>query len=214
MVEGPEAQRFSEDDFYAWTYERPTSPLVYVFSALAAMGVILVCLFPVAPSWFKAGVVYFLAALLSLILLTLALRAAIAAASYIGTGRTVWVLPNALADDKPLSELFTPLVAVDEPTVSGTKARVVHYVTRIGLALVLGGLTYVLYTHSPGKDTVRRNAFKYRDEIFDMLNVHNDPKLLTKGEGISANTTTSTKDATGPVEPEPASTEGEQTKEL
>ena len=96
-VGGPDSQRFEPADFYAWTYDRPTSPWVYVVAAAAAVGVILVCLFPMAPAWFKIGVVYVLAGLLSVMMFVLAMRVAIAAVSYIGTGRTVWLLPNALA---------------------------------------------------------------------------------------------------------------------
>lgn len=195
-VQGPDAGRFSEDGFYAWTYDKPTSPLVYVFSLLAAVGVIMVCLFPVAPYWFKAGVVYFLASLLSVIIFTLAIRAIIAAVSYVGTGRTVWLLPNALADDKPLSQLFKPLIAVEEANVQdGRWAMAKQLLTRLAVGLLLGGVTYVLYAKSPGSDAVRKNAFKYRDELFDMLHVH-EPQLLTKGQGTSP--------PPPPVEPEPA----------
>lgn len=187
LVQGPDAQRFSELDFYAFTFDRPTSPMVYVFSVLAALGVILVTLFPLTPNWFKAGVVYFLATLLSVIVFTLVIRAVIAAVSYIGTGRTVWVLPNALADDKPLSELFSPLIDVVEPEIAaGGRARATHYLTRLALAAVLGGVTWVLYTRAPGKEGLRKNAFKYRDDLFDLFNVNNDPKLITKGNSTDS----------------------------
>jgi hypothetical protein len=126
--------------------------------------------------------------LLTIMLGTLVLRAIIAAVSWIGTGRTVWILPNALADDKPISELFRPLIDVEEPTYrSGDKyGRVKHVLLRIAVGVLLSGVGFVLYTKSPGSDKVRQNAFKYRDEIFDYLNVHNDRKMLKDGGSESS----------------------------
>jgi len=119
---------------------------------------------------------------------TLILRAIIAAVSWIGTGRTVWILPNALADDKPLSELFTPLIDVQEANIRSRDKYgwFKHILLRVGVGALLAGITYILYTKSPGSDKVRQNAFKYRDEIFDYLNVHNDRKLLTNKDGGGA----------------------------
>lgn len=181
MVIGPDAKTFSEADFYAWRFDAPVSALVYALSALAAVGVVLLCLFPIAPAFVKAGVVYLLMGLLIVILGMLLLRAIMAAVSWIGTGRTIWIFPNALADDKPISELFSPLIDVQEPNIrSGDKyGWAKHVLLRVGVGALLAGVTYILYTKSPGSDKVRQNAFKYRDELFDYLNVHNDRKLLT-----------------------------------
>jgi translocation protein SEC62 len=187
MVIGPDAKTFSEADFYAWRFDTPVSALAYALSALGAIGVVLVCLFPIAPAFVKAGVVYFLMGVLIIMMGTLLLRATIAAVSWIGTGRTVWILPNALADDKPMSELFSPLMDVQEADIrSGDKfGWVKHVLLRVGVGVLLAGITYILYTKSPGSDKVRQNAFKYRDEIFDYLNVHNDRKLLTdRDDGV------------------------------
>ena len=187
LVMGPESKTFAESDFYAWRYDPPVSTTVYVLSALAAIGVILVCLFPVAPSWVKAGVVYFLMGVLILLMGIMVLRAIIAAVSWIGTGRTVWILPNALADDKPMSELFSPMIAVEEPDikVGDRSGYAKHLLLRVLVGAVLGGVTYVLYTKSPGSDKVRQNAFKYRDELFDMFHV-TDRNLITKGNETEA----------------------------
>jgi translocation protein SEC62 len=185
LVIGPEAKTFSEADFYAWRFDAPVSALVYALSGLAAVGVVLLCLFPIAPAFVKVGVVYLLTGLLFVMMGTLIARAVIAAVSWIGTGRTVWILPNALADDKPISELFTPLIDVQEPNIrSGDKyGWVKHVLLRVGTGVLLSGVAYILYTKSPGSDKVRQNAFKYRDELFDYLNVNNDRKLLTNEDG-------------------------------
>lgn len=181
-VAGPDGQKFDESGFYAWTYEKPTPTWVYVVSALSAVGVILICLFPIAPAWVKISVVYFLSGLLTLLIGALLLRGAIALASYIFTGRTVWILPNVLDDNKPVSELFDPLIGIEEPETSDRKTYMWHLASRLGLAGFLGGLTYVLYTHSPGQEAVKRNAFKYRDELFEFLNVHNTRNMISKGQ--------------------------------
>lgn len=42
-------QTFSEDGFYAWTYDRPASPYLLLYSALIVLVVVGCCLFPLAP---------------------------------------------------------------------------------------------------------------------------------------------------------------------
>lgn len=179
MATGPDAKTFSEADFYAWRFDPPVSTAVYVMAALGALGVVAVCLFPIAPSWLKIAVVYFLMALLVILVGFLVLRAFVAAATWIVTGRTLWVLPNAMADDKPIGELFSPLIAVEEPKLDGSAAaKAKHLALRGATAAGIAAVIFVLYTKSPGADKLRANAGKYRDEIFDMLNVHNDRGLL------------------------------------
>ena len=186
-VPGPPGQEFAEDAFYCWTFDKPTPTWVYVVSALCAVGVILVCLFPVAPSWIKIGVVYLLSGLLALMIGSLIVRGLIALSSFIFTGNTVWILPNVLDDNIPVSQLFTPLISIEEPDIETTKALAKHWLTRIAVAGSVAALTYVLYTKSPGQEAVKRNAFKYRDELFEFLNVHNTRNMIA-GE----NTTTET----------------------
>lgn len=185
-VPGQDGLKFDEDGFYAWTYEKPTPPWVYAVSALSAVGVILLCLFPIAPNWVKIGVLYSLAGLLAILIGILIVRGLIALASYIFVGRTVWILPNLLDDDKPVSQLFYPLVAVLEPEIDTRKALLNHVLMRVGVAIAVAGVTYVLYTKSPGQDAVKKNAFKYRDELFEFFNIHNDRELISRGENDTA----------------------------
>ncbi len=186
-VPGPAAQEFAEDAFYCWTYDKPTPTWVYIVSALCALGVILVCLFPVAPSWIKIGVVYLLSGVLALMIGSLVVRGLIALSSFIFTGNTVWILPNVLDDNIPVAQLFTPLISIEEPDIETTKALATHWLTRVAIAGSVATLTYVLYTKSPGQEAVKRNAFKYRDELFEFLNVHNTRNMIA-GKNTTAET--------------------------
>ena len=46
-------QTFTEEHFYAWQYERPSSPYTWLLSVLLAIVVLACCLFPLAPQAMK-----------------------------------------------------------------------------------------------------------------------------------------------------------------
>jgi translocation protein SEC62 len=190
-------QRFAEADFYAWTYDRPTSPWVYAAAAAAAVGVFLVCLFPMAPAWTKAGVVYVAASLLAVLSGTLLARALLATATWILAGRAVWLLPNVLQDGIPFKQLFIPLLGVTEELPEGGKrekgkkgagaggrAWAAQVPARAGAAVALAAVGWVLYSHAPDRANLRKGASKYRDDIFDMFNIH-DGKRLAAGNATA-----------------------------
>ena len=60
------AQTFTEDGegFYSWTYDQPMSWTFVIISFLVAFAVILMCLFPLSPIWFKKLILYFCFAIL------------------------------------------------------------------------------------------------------------------------------------------------------
>jgi translocation protein SEC62 len=171
-VPGPDAQRFDAAAFYAWTYERPASPWALAWAALAAAGVLAVCLFPMAPNWAKIGVVYVSSTLLTLILGALLLRALVAAASWIGAGRTVWLLPNLLSEEVPVSQLLRPLAQVFDPPAAGARgAWAAGLPARAGAGAALAALGWLLYAHSPDAAGLKSATSKYRDELFDLVGV-------------------------------------------
>ena len=181
-VNGPDRFMFEESSFYAWTWERPMSAMTYILAGLAAASVILICLFPIAPYWFKAGVLYVASGLLAMIFGLLILRGIMAVVSYVATGRTVWFLPNILADDKPISELFKPVVAVQEPEpLTSRKTIIKHYLSRLIVGAMCVAFTLVLMHNAPDRASVQREAGRYRDEIFDWL--ISDRRMISAGQG-------------------------------
>jgi translocation protein SEC62 len=94
-------QTFQEEFFYAWQYERETSPWLYFFSGLVVVVVIAACLFPLAPYWLRLTVVYAAMALLTLIFAIIIVRSIIALTTWVVAGRTLWLFPYLLADVPP-----------------------------------------------------------------------------------------------------------------
>lgn len=91
-------QGFQEEYFYAWQYERPSSPWLFLFSCLLVLVVILFCLFPLAPQPVKLAVVYLSMTLLILIMVVLVVRTIIAGVSWVALGRALWLFPHLLAE--------------------------------------------------------------------------------------------------------------------
>ena len=181
-VAGAEAKLYREDGFMCWTYDRPTPTWVYVVSALCAVGVVLVCLFPVAPSWIKIAVMYASTTLLGFIVSFLGVRGVIALMSYILTGRTVWVLPNSLDDNLSWKDSLKPLVGVELPELSTKGDKLRHYGTRLVVTVVVGILTHVMYQHTPGQESLKQNYGRYRDDLFDYFNVYNNRDMIGDGK--------------------------------
>ncbi len=169
-------QSWAEDGFYAWQYERPTSPWTYVWSALMVVLVFAACCFPLAPYRVKLVVVYGSAALLILIFGTLLIRGLVALATWIPTGTAFWIFPNMLADDLPITAAFTPVYSYTAPD-KGT-----HWALRVGVLVVVGSICSVLYTVSPGKGEVATGARQAHDALLDWLMSQPDLKSIAANE--------------------------------
>ncbi|KDD76972.1 hypothetical protein H632_c51p1 [Helicosporidium sp. ATCC 50920] len=165
-----EALSFAEDAFFAWTYERPPSKWTPVLTGLGLLGVLLACLFPIAPSFIKAGVFYAAASLLSLILLILAVRCALAVGVWLLLGQVLWLLPNLLSEELPIAQLFSPLLQLQAPQHAGSWVN--HPATRAAVASSLLSTGYVMYSHAPSTEAVANEAVRYRDELFDFFNIN------------------------------------------
>lgn len=91
-------QTFSEDAFYAWTYDRPASPYLWLGSVLIAVLVLAACLFPLAPYKLKVVVLYTSMGLLMTLVGALLVRGLVAGVTWMAVGRSFWVLPNVLSE--------------------------------------------------------------------------------------------------------------------
>lgn len=91
-------QTFSEDVFYAWTYDRPASPYLWLGSVLIAVLVLAACLFPLAPYTLKLVVLYTSMGLLMTLVGALLVRGLVAGVTWMAAGRSFWILPNVLSE--------------------------------------------------------------------------------------------------------------------
>lgn len=91
-------QTFQEEFFYAWQYDRPSSPWLFVMSVLLVAVVLLFCLFPLAPQPVKLAVVYTSMALLILIFSVITVRTVVASVTWLALGRTLWLFPYMLSE--------------------------------------------------------------------------------------------------------------------
>ncbi|KAK9806919.1 hypothetical protein WJX72_007432 [[Myrmecia] bisecta] len=179
---------FTEDAFYAWTYDRPASPWLWLGSGLLILVVIGFCLFPLAPNKVKLGVVYCSASLLILIVSTIVVRALLAAVTWISLGKSLWIFPNLLSDEAGLTEAFWPLVSFEEPE----EGKETHWVYR---AAVGGGLLascWLVYSYAPDKGAVRDEVSRAHDQFMEYLNLHDTGREKLAGnvtEGLQQNQT-------------------------
>jgi translocation protein SEC62 len=60
--------------FYLWMEERPMPPWQYALAVLMVVGILVVCLFPLAPYWLRISVVYFFLGLLAFIFALILVR--------------------------------------------------------------------------------------------------------------------------------------------
>lgn len=175
-VRDRDLQTFSEEGFYAWTYDRPASPYLWIGSVLIAVVVLAACLFPLAPYKVKLVVVYLSMGVLMVLMGSLLLRGAIAGATWMAIGRSFWLLPNVLSEEVGFKDAFWPLYGID----AAEPITLTNIALRASFALLAAGISWLLYANSPDKGQVGDGARKARDSILDMLNLH-DPAQLKLG---------------------------------
>ena len=120
-----------DDSFYAWTYDQPMSWAFLITSWAVAILVMLMCLFPLAPIWFKKIILYLCVAILSLFTVIILVRAVVFAAVWLVSGRHFWILPNIASDEIPINEVFSPMWMFDDLDASGKVVGKIGLVQRI-----------------------------------------------------------------------------------
>ncbi|XP_024398141.1 uncharacterized protein [Physcomitrium patens] len=157
-------QMFSEkDSFYAWAFERRRPLWQTVLSFFVPVVTLACCLFPIFPHWCKLGVLYFFLAFLTLIFGVLTLRALIFAIFWLALGKRMWFLPNILAEEATMSELFQfmPDSKDDEPSPKWS--------TRIAFGAVAGLIIWLVLVHGPNEAARARYQKKASNIIDDIL---------------------------------------------
>lgn len=140
-------QQFTNDGegFYSWTYDQPMSWTFVILSVAVAFLVILMCLFPLAPIWFKKVILYTCLAILGLFFVIFVVRVIVFAVVWIIAGRQFWILPNITSDEIPIDEVFSPMWAFDDLDAAGDVVGKIPLFSRLGAAGVAGALLVALY---------------------------------------------------------------------
>ncbi|MEW5297798.1 MAG: hypothetical protein WDW38_006982 [Sanguina aurantia] len=167
---------WSDSAFYVWLYDRPTSIWTVVATVALPVVVIGACSFSLAPWWMRMTLVYSLMGLLTLLLGLLTLRYVLFTVVWIVTGHSFWLFPNLTADEVGIWDAFSPVISYEKPS-----SKKNHFLPRIVTMVAAAGLVYMLYTHSPDADKLKKNARKAHDQIFDYLDVYGKGKAFLPG---------------------------------
>ena len=175
-------QTFTEDGFYAWMYTPPMSWSSVAVSGAFAVGVVLMCLFPLAPIWFKKVILYVCLAILGTFGVVFSVRLVVFAMVWIALGEHFWILPNLTDDEIPINELFSPPWGFDRG------AKKIGMLQRLMALSVGGAAVYAFYRFAPETGGARVLTHTAHDAILDLFNLKGGPKQL----GGAVNTTNAT----------------------
>ena len=176
-----------DDSFYAWTYDQPMSWAFLITSWAVAILVMLMCLFPLAPIWFKKIILYLCVAILSLFTVIILVRAVVFAAVWLVSGRHFWILPNIASDEIPINEVFSPMWMFDDLDASGKVVGKIGLVQRILGTGVLSGTVYGVYKIAPEKTQALKIVGRAHDAILEQF--HLKKGFLDGSNETSANAT-------------------------
>ena len=176
-----------DDSFYAWTYDQPMSWAFLITSWAVAILVMLMCLFPLAPIWFKKIILYLCVAILTLFTVIIMVRAVVFAAVWLVSGRHFWILPNIASDEIPINEVFSPMWMFDDLDASGNVVGKIGLVQRILGTGVLSGTVYGVYKIAPEKTQALKIVGRAHDAILEQF--HLKKGFLDGSNETSANAT-------------------------
>ena len=156
--------------FYAWTFDRPSSPYAWVYSALVVTAVLAACLFPLAPHWVKLGAFYASSGLLAALTALLTVRGLLALGTWLTVGRAVWLFPLLLDENTGLDKAFKPMIEVaPAPTGSRKVHLIARGVTAAALAASLVAVAFYAPIDRKAAGTGLRGA---HDALLEALNLH------------------------------------------
>mmetsp|Transcript_2710 Transcript_2710/g.8015 ORF Transcript_2710/g.8015 Transcript_2710/m.8015 type:complete len:447 (+) Transcript_2710:188-1528(+) len=182
---------WSEDYFYYFAYEQPSSPWVMVGALALAIGVVLLCLFPLAPYKIKIAVVYISVTLLGVLFGLILLRAVVAGITWAAAGRCIWLLPNMLSETVGIDEAFWPLWELEEVDESW-RWYSSHVAYRAAFALTTGVTLYGLAQVGPGTGELTAGAKATHDQILEWFNLQESQfQRLGNGTGNGTSVTSS-----------------------
>lgn len=169
-----------------------------ILSFAVAFAVILMCLFPLAPIWFKKVILYTCLAILGLFFVVFVVRLVVFAVVWIVAGRQFWILPNITSDEIPLDEVFSPMWAFDDLDAAGKVVGKIPLLSRLGAAGAAAALLVGLYYVAPEKGSAIKTINKAHGSILDLFDLYDTPKSLA-GQGGNATdaATNATANATG-----------------
>ena len=185
------AQQFTDDGegFYSWTYEQPMTWTSVIVSFLVAFAVILMCLFPLSPVWFKKCILYLSMGFLIFLFLIFAVRAVVFTAVWVIFGRQFWILPNISSDEIPIDQIFSPLWCFDDVDREGKVVGRVPLHKRLFAAGGVGAVLAALYHIAPERGSAIKTIHKAHGSILDLFDLYDTPKGLAGGNATDANAT-------------------------
>ena len=174
-------QQFTEDGegFYAWQIEQPMSWAFVIVSFLVAFAVILMCLFPLSPVWFKKAILYTCLSILGTFFVIFVVRAIVFAIVWIVFGRHFWILPNISSDEIPIDEIFSPMYAFDDldPRTGEVVGRI-PTLKRLLAAGTAGLMLAGLYRIAPEKGSAIKSINRAHGSILDLFDLYDTPKSI------------------------------------
>lgn len=169
-------QCWDEGFFYVWQYERPTSLMYYIGTVALPIVVILACLFPLAPWWMRMAFVYTLMVILMVLLLVIVIRYMVFGLVWTLSGYSLWIFPNMMSEEVGVLDAFSPVISFNGPPKGKSLWK-----ERLVAAIALGGVAYLLYSHTPDVDQLKDEAMKAHESLLDYLDMAGKHKTFLAG---------------------------------